>query len=91
MSKQTNKALSHTSIKHLALGSSAAAAILLPQAVTRAVPQLFTRVAPLTAQTLPYCTGVCGSCGGSCIGSLSIIAFLAILAKFKVKNKEVFT
>ena len=91
MSKQTNKALAHTSLKHLALGSSAAAAILLPQAVTRAVPQLFTRVAPLTAQTLPYCTGVCGSCGGSCIGSLTVIALLAMLAKLKCKHKEVNT
>lgn len=91
MMKQTNKALAHTSLKHLALGSSAAAAILLPQAVTRAAPQLFTKVAPLTAQTLPYCTGVCGSCGGSCVGSISIIAFLAILAKLKGKQKEVNT
>lgn len=81
MMKQTNKALAHTSLKHLALGGSAAAAILLPQTVTRAVPQLFTRVAPLTAQTLPYCTGVCGSCGGSCVGSVAVIAFLSLLAK----------
>ena len=89
--KQTNKALAHTSLNNLALGSSAAAAILLPQTVTRAVPQLFTRVAPLTAQTLPYCTGVCGSCGGSCVGSLTVIAFLAMLAKFKGKHREVNT
>ena len=91
MMKQTNKALAHTSLKHLALGGSAAAAILLPQAVTKAVPQLFTKVAPLTAQTLPYCTGMCGSCGGSCVGSLTVIAFLTILAKFKANHKEVNT
>ena len=91
MSKQTNKALTNTTLKHLALGSSAAAAILLPQAVTRAVPQLFTKLAPLTAQTLPYCTSVCGSCGGTCIGSLTVITFLTVLAKIKNTQKEAHT
>ena len=91
MNKQTNKALTNTSLNNLALGSSAAAAILLPQAVTRAVPQLFAKVAPLTAQTLPYCTGVCGSCGGTCIGSLTVITFLTVLAKSKNTQKEAHT
>ena len=88
MAKQTNKALPSDKLSSLAIGGSAATAILLPQAITKAVPQLFTRVAPYTAQALPYCTGVCGSCGGSCVGSISIIAFLAILAKFKGEQKE---
>ncbi len=83
MAKQTNKALPSDKLSSLALGGSAAAVILLPQAITKAVPQLFTRVAPYTAQTLPYCTGVCGSCGGSCVGSVGVMAFLAILAKYK--------
>ena len=83
MAKQTNKALLSDKLSSLALGGSAAAVILLPQAITKAVPQLFTRVAPVTAQTLPYCTGVCGSCGGSCVGSVGVMAFLAILAKYK--------
>ena len=91
MMKQTNKALAKTTLNTLALGGGAAAAILLPQAVTRAVPQLFTRVAPLTAQTLPYCTGVCGSCGGTCIGSLTVITFLTVLAKIKNTQKEAHT
>lgn len=85
---QTNEALQNNKLTNLTLGSSAAAAILLPQAVTKAAPQLFTKLAPFTAQTLPYCTGVCGSCGGSCLGSLTIIAFLAMLAKIKGKHKE---
>lgn len=88
---KTDKALQNNSLSNLALGSSAAAAIILPQAVTRAAPQLFTKVAPLATQTLPYCTGVCGSCGGSCVGSISIIAFLAIITKFKGKQKEAHT
>lgn len=91
MNKQTNKALANTTLTNLALGSSTAAAILLPQAVTRAVPQLFAKIAPLTAQTLPYCTGVCGSCGGTCIGSLTVITFLTVLAKIKNTQKEAHT
>lgn len=85
---QTNEALQNNKLTNLTLGSSAAAAILLPQAVTKAAPQLFTKLAPFTTQTLPYCTGVCGSCGGSCLGSLTVIAFLAMLAKIKGKHKE---
>ncbi|WP_443932249.1 hypothetical protein [Phascolarctobacterium succinatutens] len=85
---QTNEALQNNKLTNLTLGSSAAAAILLPQAVTKAAPQLFTKLAPFTAQTLPYCTGVCGSYGGSCLGSLTVIAFLAMLAKINSKHKE---
>lgn len=49
---QTNEALQNNKLTNLTLGSSAAAAILLPQAVTKAAPQLFTKLAPFTAQTL---------------------------------------
>lgn len=86
--KQTNEALQNKTLANLALGGGAAATLLLPQAITQAMPQLFTRLAPLTAQTLPYCTGVCGSCGGSCVGSLTVIAFLAAIAKVKGKDKN---
>lgn len=84
----TDKALSDTKLSQLALGGGAAASILLPQALTKAMPQLFTGIAPVTAQMLPYCTGVCGSCGGSCVGSVGITAFLAILAKSKNKTPK---
>ena len=83
--KQTSKALQNQKLANLVLSGSAAATILLPQAITQAMPQAFSRLAPLTAQALPYCTGVCGSCGGSCIGSLTVITFLAALAKIKGK------
>ena len=86
--KQTNEALQNKRLANLALGGGAAATILLPQAITQAMPQLFTRLAPLTAQALPYCTGVCGSCGGICVGSLTVMAFLAALAKVKGKAKN---
>lgn len=79
----TDKALSDTKLSQLALGGGAAASILLPQALTKAMPQLFTGIAPVTVQALPYCTGVCGSCGESCVGSVGVMAFLAILAKYK--------
>lgn len=88
MAEQTNKALPSDKLSRLALGGSAAAVILLTQAITKAVPQLFTRVAPYTAQTLPYCTGVCGSCGASCIGSVAIIAFLSLLAKSRHQQSK---
>ncbi len=39
MAKQTNKALLSDKLSSLALGGSAAAVILLPQAITKAVPQ----------------------------------------------------
>ena len=86
--KQTNEALQNKKLANLALGGGAAATILLPQAITQAMPQAFSRLAPLTAQALPYCTGVCGSCGGSCVGSLTVIAFLAALAKVKGKTNN---
>ena len=86
--KQTNEALQNKKLANLALGGGAAATILLPQAITQTMPQLFSRLAPLTAQTLPYCTGVCGSCGASCVGSLTVMAFLAVLAKVKGKTNN---
>lgn len=84
----TDKALSDTKLSQLALGGGAAGSILLPQAFTKAMPQLFTGIAPVTAQMLPYCTGVCGSCGGNCVGSVGVMAFLAILAKYKHQSHK---
>lgn len=83
MLTQTNNAHTKSQLANLALGSSAAATILLPQAITKAMPQAFASIAPITTQALPYCTGVCGSCGGSCVGSIAIVAYLAILYKLK--------
>lgn len=74
-------------VNQLLLGSSACASIVVPQAITKTWPQLFGSIAPLAANTLPYCTGVCGSCGGTCIGSVGVIAFLAFL-KQRRKNYE---
>lgn len=70
-----------------ALGSGAAASIMLPQAITRTMPQLFSGIVPLAANTLPYCTGVCGSCGGTCAASIGAMAFLTLAAKFKHQRR----
>ena len=82
------KAITKDKLTQLAFGSSAAATILLPQAITKAMPQAFAGIATITAQTLPYCTGVCGSCGGSCVGALTTMLFLAFCAKTKVLNAK---
>lgn len=84
----TTKASTQENLTSLALGSSAAATILLPQAITKAMPQAFTGIAPITAQALPYCTGICGSCGGSCVGALTTMLFLAFCTKTKVLNSK---
>ena len=77
----TDKALHDNKLSQLVL-----AAVLLPASsaqLLRSYATAFAGIAPVTAQTLPYCTGVCGSCGGSCVGSVGVMAFLAILAKYK--------
>lgn len=84
----TTKASTQENLTSLALSSSAAATILLPQAITKAMPQAFAGIAPITAQALPYCTGVCGSCGGSCVGALTTMLFLAFCVKAKVLNAK---
>lgn len=45
----TDKALHDNKLSQLVLGGGAAASILLPQAVTKAMPQLFAGIAPVTA------------------------------------------
>lgn len=84
----TTKASTQENLTSLALGSSAAATILLPQAITKVMPQAFAGIAPITAQALPCCTGVCGSCGGSCVGALTTMLFLAFCAKTKALNAK---
>lgn len=75
-------------LQNITLGGGAAATIVLPQAVTSSWPQLFASVAPLTSGTLPACTGVCGSCGGSCVGSLGALLWLVTTALLKGGNKH---
>lgn len=67
-------------MQNLLLGGGAAGTIILPQAITSTWPQLFSAIAPLTANTLPACTGVCGACGGSCVGGIGAAIWLGACA-----------
>lgn len=71
----------------LVLGGGAAASVIVPQAITRAMPQLLGSIAPLAANALPYCTGVCGNCGGTCAASIGAMTFLTLVAKFKLQRR----
>lgn len=64
-----------------------AGSVVLPQIIARGFPNLLTNLAPLAQNTLPYCTGVCGACGGACFSSLGIVAALGIAVKYK-QSKE---
>lgn len=66
--------------------SLAAGCVTLPNLITQSFPATFTQLAPYTQGTLPYCTGVCGACGGTCLGSIGVIAALGIAAKLKRKE-----
>lgn len=73
--------------QNLVLAGGAAGTIVLPQAITSAWPQLFGAIAPVTANTLPYCTGVCGSCGGGCVGSIGALLWMGACALTKHKRE----
>lgn len=70
-------------LSNIFLAGGAAGSVLLPQAVVQTSPQLLADAAPKIAATLPYCTGACGSCGGSCIASACAVIWLGCCAYFK--------
>lgn len=57
--------------------------ILLHNLIVYSLPNMFTGLAPVLQNTLPYCTGACGACGGTCLSSVGIVAALGIAAKRK--------
>lgn len=65
------------------LACGAAGSIVLPQAITGTWPQLFASAAPFASGTVPGCTGVCGSCGGSCIASVGALLWLGCCTYLK--------
>ena len=67
------------------LAGGAAGSVLLPQAVARLYPQILAPVAPNIAHA--YCTGVCGSCGGSGLTSTWAVILLGCCAYFKKESK----
>lgn len=70
-------------LSNIFLAGGAAGSVLLPQAVAQTSPQLLAGAAPKIAATLPYCTGVCGSCGGSCLTSACAVIWLGCCAYLK--------
>ena len=59
----------------------AAGCVTLPNLITQSFPSVFASIAPVAQGTLPYCTGVCGACGGTCLGSVGVLAALGIAKK----------
>lgn len=62
------------------LAAGAAGSVLLPQAVARLYPQILAPAATNIANALPYCTGACGACGGSCLTSACAVIWLGCCA-----------
>lgn len=75
-------------LNNLFLAGGAAGSIVLPQAAARLYPQLLAPAAPKIAAALPYCTGVCGSCGGSCLTSACAVIWLGCCAYLKKESND---
>ncbi|MDO4920638.1 MAG: hypothetical protein Q4E64_02255 [Phascolarctobacterium sp.] len=72
-------------LSNLFLVGGAAGSVVLPQALVKFHPQFLAAAAPKISATLPYCTGACGSCGGSCIAGACAVLWLGCCAYL---NKE---
>ncbi|WP_293728537.1 hypothetical protein [uncultured Phascolarctobacterium sp.] len=70
------------------LAGGAAGSVLLPQAIARLYPQILAPAAPNLPNSLPYCTGVCGSCGGSCLTSACAVIWLGCCAYLKKESND---
>ena len=80
--------MARNSFQAISLMAGAAGSIILPQAIINAWPGLFTKLAPLTSNALPACTGSCGACGGTCLTSVSVILWLGCCALKNKNNNE---
>lgn len=74
-------------LKDASMMVGAASSILLPQAVVNTWPSIFARLAPLTSNTLPACTGSCGACGGTCLTGVSAALWLGYCVLINKANK----
>ena len=66
--------------------SGAASSLLIPQAISQVLPETLAKAAPLVQNLSSSCTGVCGSCGGTCLTGLCAMGYLGAVALWK-KNK----
>lgn len=80
--------------KNAVMGAGAAATVMLPGAVGAVAPQLLQRMggvmngaAPVLSTALPGCSGVCGACGGGCLGGLLAIGWLGVCAAVGKEEK----
>ena len=80
--------MNRAALQSVKFSGLAAGSVMLPSLLPQSFPALFSRIAPYTQNTLPYCTGVCGSCGGSCLGSMGILLFLMLTALKKKKTLD---
>ncbi len=76
----------NNNMQNALLAGGAASSVVIPQALTQTFPQIFAQAAPIASQTLPLCTGVCGSCGATCIGSVFVALWLSGAAYVQSKK-----
>lgn len=74
--------------ENMLFGGGAASVIAIPQYLSQAAPQLFNSVLPVATRTVPYCTGVCGSCGGACLTGAAAVMWLAACAAVRRHTKN---
>lgn len=72
----TDKALHDNKLSQLALGGGAAASILLPQAVTKAMPQLFAGIAPSRHRRCPIAQACAAAAVEAAWGAWALWLFL---------------
>ena len=72
--------------ENILFSSGAAGTVIIPQYLSQAAPQLFNNALPIASRTVPYCTGVCGSCGGACLTGAIAIIWLAACAAVRRKK-----
>jgi len=73
--------------ENMAYAGLGAGSVILPNLIAQSYPSLLASLTPIAQITLPYCTGVCGACGGACLSSMGIVAALGIAAKYKANKK----
>ena len=65
--------------RDILMGAGATGISLLPAATAAVLPSL---------QSVPLCTGVCGSCGGGCVGAIGATLWIAACA-WRNRQREI--
>lgn len=80
--------IAKSNLKDASMMVGAVGSIILPQAIVNTWPSLFARLALLTSNNLPACTGSCGACGGTCLTSVSAVLWLGCCIFTNKTNEE---